>query len=62
MIRNVVAWTDDRRLPVLRTSRAVQVKAVQPNSGAVKHLSSMILVEGFRSRWNVEIKISCRSD
>ena len=62
MIRNVVAWADDRRLAVLRTSRAVQVKAIEPNSGTVEHFSSVILVERLRSRWNMEIKISRRSD
>lgn len=46
MIRHVVRVADNGRLAVLRARRAVEVEAVEPHSGAVEHLTRMVLVEG----------------
>ena len=56
---DVILVRDDRRLAVLRTSRTVQVIAVQPNPSAAEKSPRMMFVEWLGRNWFVEIDVLC---
>jgi hypothetical protein len=49
MIGRVIRVPDRRRFAVLRTSRPIQVEAIQPYPCSVEHLPSVVFVVRFRS-------------
>ena len=61
MVEDIVLRTDNRRLAILRPSRAVKVQAVHPNTSPIEHLACVVLVERLRGVRKVQIEVSGRA-
>lgn len=57
VIRCVIHVADDGRLAVLRSSRPIEVKAVQPDARAIELLAGVDLVLGPSGIWEVKVQV-----